>query len=317
MKRYRILTFWLIAAAMLAACDPHEFPVSEYGDPLRDFSLRLTFDDELPVHRQITASTKAGGSPAARYTVMLYRYGSGPAFGLDPDYTYTFTRDWIADLDTTIFLPINPDRYRVAGWVDWGDYSIADPEKILLARDYAPGENARDAFAFSTNYDVEGYLAAGEPYSKTVILRRPVAQLRFIAPEALTFLAETGIDASAMKATLRYTSDIPDGYNLLADRLVGSRSDVTLTAVPRMDASGELVFLSDFIFSTDEGTSVTVEFTLTGADGKEIAVYAGKIPLRRAHVTTVSFTSPSGGGENKPGGIGIDPGFEGEIEVPI
>ena len=321
MRRLRIPTLLLTAAVVLAACDPHEFPVSEGGDPMRDFSLRLVFDEELPEHQQVLP-TKAGETAQPRYMVLLWRYEREGAFGLDPDYSYSFTRSALADLDTTIYLPVRPAKYRVAAWVDWtgGDagsgYDTSDPEHIVFPAEYPTGEHARDAFTMVTDYDLSGYLTAGETFQKTVTLRRPVAQLRIVAPEALSFLALTGLEPSQMKATLRYMQPIYEGYNILMGTLVGSRSGVTLTGTPRYDASGELVFLSDFLFFPDESATVSIEFTLTDLSGKQIIYFAGEVPLRGSHSTTVSFDTPYGG-DDKPGGIGISPGFDDEIEVPI
>jgi hypothetical protein len=311
----------LLAALLVAACSPHEFPESGSGYPERDFSLKITFEDDLPDYRHLRPDTKAEDVARLRYTVLFWRYLSENAFGLDPDYSFSFERSSIAELDTVIYLPIDPAKYRVAGWVDWvgGDagvgYDVSNPEEIRLPASYDAGEHARDAFTVVTDFNVDGFRRAGMTYEKTVVLKRPVAQLRIVSPEALTFIAQTGLDPSQMRATLRYASPIPDGYNILLGTTLGARKDVTLTGTPRYDSSGELVFLSDFIFLMDDAT-VSVEFTLTDLSGKEIIVWSGELPLRNSHATTLSFDMPYGG-DDKPGGIGISPGFDDEIEVPI
>ena len=40
---------WLLlaAGALLAACNPHEFPIGDGGDPARDFSVRLVFEEDM------------------------------------------------------------------------------------------------------------------------------------------------------------------------------------------------------------------------------------------------------------------------------
>lgn len=311
----------LLAVLLVAACDPHEFPGSGSGEAGRDFSLTLSFTDELPEYRHITPVTKAGEAARMRYTILLWRYTNASAFGLDADYCFSFERTAVAELDTTIYLPVDPGKYRLAAWVDWvgGDagegYDLSDPEKIRIPQTYASGEHARDAFTVVTDYDTDGYYAAGELYGKTVTLHRPVAQLRILAPEALTFLARTGLEPSQMRVTLRYAKPIPDGYNILLGSTLGSREDVTLTGTPRYDSSGELVFVSDYIFLTGDA-AVSVAFTLTDLSGKEIIAWSGEVPLRGSETTVVSFETPYGG-DDKPGGIGISPGFDDEIEIPI
>ena len=319
MRRFRIPTLLLAAAVALTACDLHEFP-GDTGDSRRDFSLKLAFSDELPELQNI-APTKAGESAKLRYTILLWRYENQTVFNVRPDYSFTFQRSSMSELDTTIFLPVNPAKYRVAGWVDWvgGEagpgYDLTDPEHVVYP-DYSSGEYVREAFTVVTDYDVDGMYAAGETYQKTVTLERPVAKLRIVAPEALTFLTMTGLDLSEMNVTLRYTMPIPEGYNILTGATYGVRSNVTMTCKPRLDTSGELVFVSDYLFLADDNAAITVDFTLSDTSGKDLIDYSGEVPLRDNHSTTVSFDTPYGGDE-KPGGIGISPGFDDEIEVPI
>lgn len=325
MRRTPHITLLLAAALLLAAgCDPHEFPEGRPIDPMRDFSLQVLFDDELPeLHREVVNTKATAGAPRTRYTVKLYRYQGDFVYGLTPDYSWTFTRGELQALDTTIFLPVEAARYKAVGWVDWVDdegrpyYDETDPEDIHTVSDYLPGEFARDAFFGTAEVDLSDQYTAGLPVQSTVWMKRPVAQLRFIAPEALTFLSRAGVGSDEMYATLRYTTDLPDGFDMLRDRTGSTRRGVSLSDYPVMDTSGELVFLSDFFFCPDEETSVGVDFQVIDKDGKVLASYAGSLPVRRGHHTTVSFVPPGGGGGDTPGGIGISPGFDDEIEIPI
>ena len=324
--RKRPFHITLLAAGVLlaAACDPHEFPSSRSGDAMRDFSLQVLFDDELPQLQEIRQNTKASAAPRTRYTLELYRYEGDVTYGLTPEYSWSFTRNELYEIDTTIFLPVDAARYKAVGWVDWLDeegqpyYDFKDPEDIRIAHDYPVGEFARDAFSGAVTADFTGYTTAGIPRQYTLTMRRPVAQLRFQAPEALTFLSRAGVDAGSLLAILRYTSAIPDGYDLLRDRTADTRTDVVLSCAPEMGVGGELMFATDFIFCPDEESSVDVDFRVLASTGEVLASYAGSLPVRRGHHTTVSFVPPGGGGgTDTPGGIGISPGFDEEIEVPI
>lgn len=325
MRRTPHIPLLLAAALLLAAgCDPHEFPKGRPLDPMRDFSLQVLFDDDLPeLHREVVNTKAAAGAPRTRYTVKLYRYQGDFVYGLTPDYSWTFTRSELQALDTTIYLPVEAARYKAVGWVDWVDaegrpyYDETDPEGIRLVTDYLPGKFARDAFFGTAEVDLTDQYTAGIRVQKTVRMTRPVAQLRFIAPEALTFLSRAGVNTNEMYATLHYTTDLPDGFDVLRDRTGSTRSGVSLSDYPVMDTSGELVFLSDFFFCPDEETSVGVDFRVIDLNGKVLASYSGSLPVRRGHHTTVSFVPPGGGGDDTPGGIGISPGFDDEIEIPI
>ncbi|MCR4859286.1 MAG: hypothetical protein K5910_01325, partial [Bacteroidales bacterium] len=189
--RKRFLPFFVCAlAAMLAvSCDPHHFP----EDSGEGFSLTLHFNFDLPVHRTIEAQTKAKAKadpqPRARYTVQLHRYVDEYPYTEAPQYIFSFTRDEIEDLDTTIFLPIAPDRYKVLAWTDYVDghglpyWDATDFNEITLVSDYAAGKYARDAFRGSSSLDLSGLLAAGMHRDLTVEMTRPVARLRVIIPD--------------------------------------------------------------------------------------------------------------------------------------
>ena len=314
-----------LAALLLAACSPHEFPVSPNGDPSRDFSVSLQFADGLDELRTIEIGTKAEASAAARtrYTVQLYRYLGDFTYRIDPEYTYSFTRGGVADLDTTIFVPVELARYKVVGWVDWlsaaGEayYDASDFENITLAEgSYVPGGAARDAFIGTVDLDLSGKTSAGDAVRETVELKRPVGQIVFLAPEALTFMTiHHVVNAADLTATLRYTTPLPDGYNLLQDVTAATREGAGFTMTPELDTSGALIFASDFVFATDEESNVGVDFSVTDKSGAVVVSYKGNVPVRRDRRTTLSYAEDLY--IDKDGDIGISPGFDEEIEIPI
>ena len=176
---------------------------------------------------------------------------------------------------------------------------------------YAFGERQRDAFFGTADIELS---RKGLTESVTIEMHRPVAQLRFILPDALTFLTGRGIDANTLRASLAYTSPLEDTFNLLLGQSSGSREGASLTATPWIDpSSGALVFCTDFLLVNDVQSSVSVDFQLRDAAGKELFGYQGEVPLLRAHRTDVSFGYSSD--IDNPGGIGINPGFESEIEI--
>lgn len=324
--QYAGLCGGILAMLLLGACNPHEFPTSEGGDPGKDFSVRLQFVDDLPVLRTISADTKATAQAGAyRYSVELLRYVDDAAYKLTPDYVYSFTRsERISVLDTTVYLPIDPARYRVVAWVDRLDadaeagYDVSDFEFISVAEGYDLRKGTRDAFTGTRVLDLEGYNTAGEVVQETLKLTRPVARIRFYAPEALTFLGRVGVDAASMKVSLRYTTPIAEGYNVLRDVTMSTLKDVSINAVPEMNTDGELEFITDHLFTPAEGTMVNVDFRITGPKDQVLCSYVGAVPVQRGKETRITFTgSGGGGGGGTSGGIGINPGFDSEIEVPI
>lgn len=294
------------------ACSPEQFAAGMWE--VQDFSLSILLDEGLPE----TTPTKANGAAQPRLLVLLWRYENEVSFGKAPDYCYIFTPSAGSDLETTVTLSIPSAKYRLAVWMDWvgGDagpgYELIPLGSAWLPSVFPVGESARDAFTVVTDCDVRG--SGGN--QQTVTLRRPVAQLRIVAPEALTFLTATGLDPTQLRATLRYPDPIPDGYDLLQGTAGSTRAGVVLTGTPRYEPSGELVFISDFLFLPDAADSIPVEFTLTDASGRELIVSAGEVPLRGGHKTTVAFDKLRPG-DYSSGGIGIQPGFDDEIEITL
>lgn len=318
MKRLSIITALLLGgllAAGLASCSPHEFPDDYYG---RRFRVRLVFDEDLPQLRVIRPSTKAGyAAGRTRYTAQLFRYQDESAFGLNPEYTFSFTRKDLWDLDTTIVLPPVGDKYKLALWVDFADdddsvsFRPTSFERIVLSKEYRMGERARDAFFGTLDIDPDALEDEGV---LTLLMQRPVAQIRFILPEALTFLTGRKLDLGGLHTTLRYTAPVPDTFNLLRGRSSGARSGISVQVTPEIDpSSGALVFCSDFVLAEEEQTSVSVYFGVRDDDGALLFSYTGDVPVLRAHRTDIVYGNTS----DMPGGIGIDPGFDWEIEIPI
>ena len=316
----KILFPLLIGGLLLAGfsgCSPHEFPESETGD----YAIRLVFDEELPLLTTVRPGTKAGSDAAeTRYTVQLFPYRGELVFAMDPAYTFTFTRDELDDLETSFTLPVTGSRYKVAVWTDWRDksggesYDPTNFEHISMSGTYLTGDRQRDAFFGSADIELshEGLTAP-----VTILMHRPVAQIRFILPEAMTFLTGRGIDATSLRATLRYTAPIADRFNLLLGQSSGARDGVSFTAIPWIDpSSGALVFCSDFVLTNDVQEQVVVDFSLADASGTVLFTYQGEVPVLRAHRTDVSWGYEPGD-IDKPGGVGIDPSFDTETEIYI
>ena len=311
----------LLGAALLAGlcgCSPHEFP-----DDWNSCRVRLVFDETLPQYQVIRPATKAEGyaPKKIRYTAKLFRFKEGDAYGLNPDYSFSFTRTQVDDPDTTIVVPLLKGRFRLALWADFVDeedslsYKPDDFEHITLAKDYRVGERERDAFCGMLDIDPDVRLGRDEPL--TMVLRRPVAQIRFYLPNAQEFLEENDTDLGGLYVTVRYTAPIPDSYDLLRSHSSGGRSGVRLQVYPDIDPfSNNLVFFSDFILAEEEETKVGVYFAVRDDDGVPYFTYRGDVPILRAHRTDVCF-GPEGGDDGTGGGVGINPGFDGSYTISI
>ncbi len=324
--RQRLTSFLLACAALLAAsCDPHQFPS---GDG--DFAVQLRFHYNLPLHRTLEGRTKAKAEsrPQARYHVQLFRYVGEYDYTVAPEYSFSFVRGELEDLDTTLVLPVAPERYKVLAWTDYVDaagkpyWEAEDFNEISLPDGYAGGRYARDAFRGGGMLDLSALKAAGLSRVLTVEMTRPVAQVRVLIPDALTWLSSKAVSASSLQAFLSWGAALPDGFDLFGDRSTASRQGAAFSAVPELDDEGNLILCVDHVLTGADGLTLPASFRLTGADGAELAVWDGNVPLLRAHRTDIILRAPLPPGPDDPstdtgGGIGIDPQFQTEIEITI
>lgn len=324
MRHVRSFFLCAIAALLAASCDPHQFPTESEGD----FTVRLRFHYDLPVHRTIEIQTKAKAEPRprVRYTVQLFRYMGEYDYTVAPVYGQTFYSEEISDLDTTLVLPVAPERYKLLAWTDYVDdsgkpyWDASDFNEISLAADYRSGAVARDAFRGGGTLDLSGLKAAGLTRELTVEMRRPVARVRFLIPDALTWLSSKGLSASDLRATLLWSGALPDVYDVFGDRITGSFSGASLTAVPYLDDEGNLVLCLDHVLTGKDGLTATASFRLATAAGQDLGNWAGGVPLLRGSRTDIllrpAVTPPPGPDDpDTGGGIGIDPTFTSETEI--
>ncbi|MBR1678265.1 MAG: hypothetical protein IJ701_02275, partial [Bacteroidales bacterium] len=138
----------------------------------------------------------------------------------------------------------------------------------------------------------------------------------------LTWLSSKAVSASSLQASLSWGAALPDGFDLFGDRSTASRQGAAFSAVPELDDEGNLILCVDHVLTGADGLTLPASFRLTGADGAELAVWDGNVPLLRAHRTDIILRAPLPPGPDDPstdtgGGIGIDPQFQSEIEITI
>ena len=327
MRHLRPFFLFALAALLAASCDPHQFPTEGEGG---DFPVRLRFHYDLPVHRTIEIQTKAKAEarPRARYTVQLYRYVGEYDYTVAPVFGLSFTSEEISDLDTTLCLPVAPERYKLLAWTDYVDeagkpyWDASDFDGISLSSDYRGGAVARDAFRGGGTLDLSGLKAAGLTRELTVEMRRPVARVRFLIPDALTWLSAKGLAVSDLRASLSWSDALPDVYDVFGDRFSGRLGGAGFTVEPYLDDEGFLVLCMDHVLTGPDGLTAVAAFRLATAGGQDLGSWTGGVPLLRGNRTDIllrpSVTPPPGPDDTDTGGgIGIDPTFTSEIEITI
>ncbi|MBR1706838.1 MAG: FimB/Mfa2 family fimbrial subunit [Bacteroidales bacterium] len=327
----RLIPALLSLMALAVSCDVHELPE---GTPHVDLTLDLVFDEAMPSYTTIGLGTRAAGSSSsyvARYTVKLYEDRDGRVDQTRPAYTYTFEREKVMDLSTSITFTFPAGDYQVLVWTDFVDratgrssYKTGDFREITLWGAYRGSTDFRDAFRGEVRLDGDDFRQNDMHARVTVEMLRPLAKFRVVATDRENLLAhlaaKSGVvpasfDVSRYRTRFRYPQFLPDTYDIFQDEAVDSRTGCWFDAPMRELEDGSLEIGFDYVFVNGEEGKVAVAFDLYDGDGVLLGSQAGiMVPLKRSHVTTVTGEFLTGG---KEAGITIDPEFDGTFTVVL
>lgn len=269
--------------------------------------------------------------------------------------SYVFTRpasEGLTDYVTSVTIP--EGDYKILAWADYvaegttADryYSTADFSQLELLTADADGNplqhsgcnNYRDAFRGELLVSVtpEGQLLdfyTRQPLSPArVPMHRPMARYHFITTDLGDFISKikshtdspadpldhpaAGPDLNDYTVRFRYSGYMPSAYNAHTDKPVDSRLGVSYAGTLRQIDEHEAELGFDYVLVNGTQTSVKVAVDIIDRrSGKAIASTDPiEVPLRRNHYTIVKghFLTATAGG-----GIGIDPGFSGDINIEI
>ena len=315
----KFVTLILIACACLVqACDVHELPEGGVGIRL---SLVLQYPGDMPDYRTVSL-TKAGAALTSRYTVQVFRYDADGVLLAEPVWSEEFRGEQITRLDTTLALTLPRERYRVIAWTDYladGQpfYEPSDFMGIQLSGAYAGCEEARDAFTGSLELD----LRSTESYDKTILeevveMTRLLARVDFFLADRDSFREKAGTDdLSLWRVVFSYPAFLPDSYNLFGGHTVTAREGVQFEGRMEEAADGSIRLGYDYLFVNGDVSEVIMALTIYDPSGQACgSLPATNIPIARGKRTLVrgDFFTGSGGG-----GIAIDPGFDGDINIHL
>lgn len=322
------VTIWLLSAIVICSC-------SSRGDPPpvgRKVSVILRFDTGMPVvfgRDSVIYHIRddfPGENIIRRYIIKAY-----PETGdnrSEPIAEWNFYLGNTKDPDCTIELKRYPaDSCRLVIWSDYVadtfsdlHYQTDDFNDILLLGDerHAGSDESRDVF--------RGSGIVGERQDSVVVtMRRPTAKYIITATNLKTILeadetlAENNKgkpDWSKYSACIYYTGYMPCAYNLLGDHPSDSRTGVSFESSLRQLGKDELRLGYDYVFVSNYSTAVQLYIGIFRRDtGKLLAeIPSLEVPLERAGKTIIEapLQQPGGGG-----GPGIDPSFDGTINVPV
>lgn len=241
-------------------------------------------------------------------------------------------------------IPLHAAKYHIVAWADYVDkgstedkyYTVNSLSSICIPEpeEYIGDEQHKDAYVGRKAFDLTGYRNRwNETAECAMILERPMAQIEFITTDVDKFLDNLSKrnaktygavadnllgsvpDLSSIQVTVDYACYFPSSFNAYTDKpndaCLGMSFGCCMTPLSEKEAH----LAGDHIFVNGSESAVTVNLTLCDGEGNllnrvegiDVPIVRGRLTVIRDEFLTRSYAP----------GIGIDPGFDGEIDIVI
>lgn len=337
--RYMLLS--LPVAFSVAGCDVHDYPETPAKVP---FVLHLNCNTELPVHQEISYTTRSDNATAEhdiRYIVNIYRSDNGQDFGRETENTLVVTKPFETEHQHELPLELEEGLYKFIVWSDHVDkgsnddkyYDTTDFGEITHAslEEYEGCNDFRDAYRGEQQVWIKnGIDADGNATQQDIVvdMERPMAKFRFIATDLTEFIdqlvekaASKGQEVSRAvnpddyRVVFRYTGFMPCSFNMFTNKPNDSWTGVSFDGkmVPIDGNEIELGFDYVFVNGTESKIDVAVEIydkegtLLSSSNAVEVPIVRSKLTIVRGDFLTSQAT----------GNIGVDPTYNGDYNIEI
>ena len=336
-----ILVGWL-SLMLLSGC-VHEFPcATEPDNTAVKCYIHLRYDlGSMPLlttvpYNENGAKTRSATAPLDfRYLVRIMDDD-------DTDSRTTASRGVVEEIclsvptpaegesvDRTFEVSLPAGSYSIVAWSDFVDagstadkYYLTDDMRyitILTGADGAhPGATeGRQAFRGGAAVSLTENSSGGERRVDIYVdMERPMAKFRFIATDVNEFLSRRSRGIDGYYAVVNYPTYMPNVFNARLDRPTDSRQGQSFRSeiVPLTDGVAELGFDYVFVNHNDASVQLSIDIYERGTNRRMSSSDIITAPLRRNHVTEIRgrfFTTDA------RGGVGVDPGFNGDYNVEI
>lgn len=311
--------------ALFATSCVHEWPASP---EVRKASVKvrhnlpwcmreLTFNDGKP--------TRSASPWKVRYIYEAYPAGTNAS---PVSRTVQYSDDVaLSDFTTTLDLPVGD--YDVYVWSDFVSsandespfYNLSGFADISLKEPYAGASETKDAFRGMFTVSIPSSPQETLDLNYEVDLDRPEAAYALIATDAGEFLKSTsrgdaeGVDFNGYTARISYNGFMPWVYDIFRNNPIDSRTGISFTAPLRRIDENRILISFDYMFVNNLESTANIALEIFDSEGKPVSSVASiEFPVKRSCATIISgafLTSQA------HGGIGIDPGFDGEYDIEI
>jgi len=319
-----------------------EFPENGGVDPtLVHVDLTLAIDPKIEPYLPARSEAEEADAYDVRWIVEVFR----DRIGGTPVQRRVLSCEKAPDGRHTIRtgLTLHAASYHVVAWMDYvDDGSTADKYydaqslasiRVPEVGSYIGDEEHKSAYVARQELDLRAYRDRwNETVERTVTLRLPMAKIEFIATDIDKFLDELAArrseadavagdllprspDLETIRVEVEYAGYFPTGFNAHTDKPNDARTGMSFgcSLTPLSDREARLA--SDYVFVNGAESAVKVNLRLRDSEGNLLNEIGGiDVPIVRGKLTTIRdefFT------RDYAPGIGIDPGFDGEIHVTI
>ena len=354
-SKFRHMLLLTVSAGILlpTACNKTilEFPDETGGiDPsLVHFNLTLEVDPGIEPYVAAKAGEEDGsagnGGFDVRWQIEVYRDGIEG----EPVYDRLLTCDPAADGNHSqnVSFDLKAARYTIVAWADYVDdsstadkyYDTSDLSHIRIpdAGSYIGSEDHKDTYVAVEEVDLTAYFDRWyASVERTMTLTRPMAKIQFVTVDIQRMLANleamrqnAGTEPQSIsdkllsgdpqlntiRTTVEYAGYLPSSFNAYTGKPNDAVQGVSFTSNLTQLSDDEAHLGSDFIFVNGSESAVTVNLVITDDEGNLINRVDGiNVPIKRGKLTTIRDEFLT---KDYSPGIGIDPGFDGDINIVI
>lgn len=344
MKRMTIHIACLLVF-LLIGCDKTvlEFPENGGVDPTL-VNVNLTLEIDPKIEPYVSARSGAEGPELhdVRWIVEFFRDEIGGEPVERRVLTCKKSEDGRHSIRTS--LALHAARYQVVAWMDYVDcgstddkyYTVNSLSSICVpeAEAYIGDEDHKDTYVARQAIDLRGYRDWWDVYvNETVMLQRPMAKIEFITTDIDKFLDELAArrlnnagslsdellrenpDLSTIQVQVEYAGYFPSGFNAYTNKPNDARLGMSFTCSMKPLSDKEAHLASDYIFVNGSESAVKVNLIIRDSEGHLLNEVGGiDVPIVRGKLTTIRDEFLT---RDYAPGIGIDPGFDGEIDIVI
>lgn len=324
-----------VALPQLSSC-VHEYPQYPGVNPTAvDLSITLDTDPSV-TEGSVLAGRKSGEASCMYFVVEIYEGGFEGEPVVRRELAVRCADDGSSQVRFTETLPAGD--YKVAAFAACAEdiygggcmYDVDDLSAITFRNpEYEGALDLKECY--DARFDIR--LSSDLWYQAVEVQRTltsPMGRLEIVSTDAEEFLTKAQGMPSAgpqppfvmdesnweeYRVRWDYVLYFPVGYNVLAGLPNKAETRVSFTSGIEPVSEGSVLLGYDYVFVNGEQTSVSVTLSLLDGEGELINTYSGLQATLYKGRTTVIYGEYLT--QNRGSGIGIDPGFDGNIDITL